>query len=90
MLQTSTLQFLKQLAKNNNKEWFDANRKKYDAAKADYIDSVQKIINEFSKTDATLSAVEARKCLFRINRDIRFSRDKSPYKTNFGASVLTN
>ncbi len=52
MLQTSTLQFLKQLAKNNNKEWFDANRKKYDAAKADYIESVQKIINAFSKTDA--------------------------------------
>jgi uncharacterized protein (TIGR02453 family) len=87
MLQQSTLQFLKQLAKNNSKEWFDANRKKYEAAKADYIESVQKIINEFSKTDATLSSVEAKKCLFRINRDIRFSKDKSPYKTNLGASI---
>ncbi len=87
MLQTSTLQFLKQLAKNNNKEWFDANRKKYDAAKADYIQSIQKIIDEFSKTDATLAAVDEKKCLFRINRDIRFSKDKSPYKINFGASI---
>jgi uncharacterized protein (TIGR02453 family) len=87
MLQISTLQFLKQLAKNNNKEWFDANRKKYDAAKADYIESIQKIIDEFSKTDATLTTVDAKKCLFRINRDIRFSKDKSPYKINFGASI---
>ena len=87
MLQTSTLQFLQQLAKNNNKEWFDANRKKYEAAKADYVEAVQKIINEFSKTDATLASVDAKKCLFRINRDIRFSKDKSPYKINFGASI---
>jgi uncharacterized protein (TIGR02453 family) len=87
MLQTSTLQFLKQLAKNNNKEWFDINRKKYEAAKADYVQSVQKIIDEFSKTDATLSSVEAKKCMFRINRDIRFSKDKSPYKINMGASI---
>jgi len=90
MLQTSTLQFLKQLAKNNNKEWFDANRKKYDAAKADHLQSVQKIIDEFSKTDTTLSSLAAKDCLFRINRDIRFSKDKSPYKTNFGAYINAN
>src|SRR5215471_19279536 len=87
MLQTSTLQFLKQLAKNNTKEWFDANRKKYDAAKADHMQSVQKIIDKFCKTDTTLSSLTAKDCLFRINRDIRFSKDKSPYKTNFGASI---
>lgn len=87
MLQTSTLQFLKQLAKNNHKEWFDANRKKYEAAKADYAASVQNIINTFSKTDAAIASLEAKKCMFRINRDIRFSKDKSPYKINFGASI---
>ncbi|MFT4155813.1 DUF2461 domain-containing protein [Parafilimonas sp.] len=87
MLQTSTLQFLKQLANNNNKEWFDANRKKYEAAKQDHIQSIQKILNEFSKTDTTLSSLAAKDCLFRINRDIRFSKDKSPYKINFGASI---
>ena len=90
MLQTSTLQFLKQLAKNNNKEWFDANRKKYEAAKEDHLQLVQKILNEFSKTDTSLSSLAAKDCLFRINRDIRFSKDKSPYKTNFGAYINAN
>ena len=90
MLQTSTLQFLKQLAKNNNKEWFNANRKKYEAAKADHIELVQKIIDEFSKIDTTISSLTAKDCLFRINRDIRFSKDKSPYKTNLGAYINAN
>ncbi len=90
MLQTSTIQFLKQLAKNNSKEWFDANRKKYEVAKEDHIQSVQKILNEFSKTDTTLSSLIAKDCLFRINRDIRFSKNKSPYKTNFGAYINAN
>jgi len=90
MLQTSTLQFLKQLAKNNTKEWFDANRKKYEAAKADHMQLVQKIIDEFCKTDTTLSSLTAKDCLFRINRDIRFSKDKSPYKINFGAYINAN
>lgn len=89
MLQTSTLQFLKQLKKNNNKEWFDANRKKYEAAKADFASFIQKVIDDFCKTDTTLSSLSAKNCMFRINRDIRFSKDKSPYKTNFGASINT-
>ncbi|HYK47194.1 MAG TPA: DUF2461 domain-containing protein [Parafilimonas sp.] len=87
MLQPSTLKFLKDLKKNNNKEWFDANRKRYEAAKADFAAFVQGVIDRFCKTDATLSALSAKDCLFRINRDIRFSKDKSPYKTNFGASI---
>lgn len=87
MLQTSTLQFLKQLKKNNNKEWFDANRKKYDDAKTDFASFIQFVIDNFFKTDVTLSSIKAKDCLFRINRDIRFAKDKSPYKTNFGASI---
>lgn len=87
MLQSSTLQFLKQLKKNNNKEWVDTNRKKYDTAKADFASFIQIVIDNFSKTDVTLSSVKAKDCLFRINRDIRFAKDKSPYKTNFGASI---
>jgi uncharacterized protein (TIGR02453 family) len=89
MLQTSTLQFLKQLKKNNTKEWFDANRKKYEAARSDFTSLVQSVIDEFCKTDTTLSSLAAKDCMFRINRDIRFSKDKSPYKTNFGASINT-
>ncbi|MEP6684349.1 MAG: DUF2461 domain-containing protein [Parafilimonas sp.] len=90
MLQTSTLQFLKQLAKNNNKEWFDANRSKYDLAKSDFAFFFQQVIDSFCKTDAGLSTVTSKNCLFRINRDVRFAKDKSPYKTNMGAYLNAN
>jgi uncharacterized protein (TIGR02453 family) len=86
MLQPSTLKFLKDLAKNNNREWFEANRKKYEAARQDFIGLADEIIKGFCKKDKDFEQLEGKKCLFRINRDIRFSKDKSPYKTNFGAS----
>jgi uncharacterized protein (TIGR02453 family) len=86
MLQPSTLKFLKDLAKNNNKEWFDANRNKYETARQNFIDLADVIIKGLSKKDKDLGTLEAKKCLFRINRDVRFSKDKSPYKTNLGAS----
>ena len=87
MIQASTLKFLKDLKKNNNKPWFDANRKRYEEAKADFTSFVQQIIDQHGKKDKTISSIKAKDCLFRINRDIRFSKDKSPYKTNFGASI---
>jgi uncharacterized protein (TIGR02453 family) len=86
MLQPTTLKFLKDLAKNNNKEWFDANRKRYENARQDYIELAEAIIKGFCKRDKDFETLEGKKCLFRINRDVRFSKDKSPYKTNFGAS----
>ncbi len=86
MLQNTTLRFLKDLAKNNNKEWFDANRKRYETARQDFTALADEIIKGFCKKDKDFEQLEGRKCLFRINRDIRFSKDKSPYKTNFGAS----
>jgi uncharacterized protein (TIGR02453 family) len=87
MLQPSTLKFLKDLKKNNNKPWFDANRKKYEEAKADFANFIQKVIDEQGKKDKTIATIKSKDCLFRINRDVRFSKDKSPYKTNFGASI---
>jgi uncharacterized protein (TIGR02453 family) len=87
MLQASTLKFLKDLKKNNNKPWFDANRKKYEDAKADFLHFIQKVIDTYSKKDKSLSDLKAKDCMFRINRDVRFSKDKSPYKSNFGASI---
>jgi uncharacterized protein (TIGR02453 family) len=87
MLQTTTLQFLKGLKKNNNKPWFEANRKKYEAAKSDFEQFIQTAIDKHAKKDSTLTAIKAKECLFRINRDVRFAKDKSPYKTNFGASI---
>lgn len=86
MLQQSTLNFLKNLSRNNNKPWFDEHRKEYEAAKGDYIGFVQKIISGVGKFDAPVGQLDAKKCIFRINRDIRFSKNKAPYKTNMGAS----
>jgi uncharacterized protein (TIGR02453 family) len=87
MLQPSTVLFLKALKKNNNKPWFDSNRKKYEAAKADFEQFIQSVIDKHAKKDATIASLKAKECLFRINRDVRFAKDKSPYKTNFGASI---
>ncbi len=87
MLQHSTLKFLKDLKKNNNKPWFDAHRKEYDAAKNDFTIFIQSVIDKHAKSDPTIKSIAAKDCMFRINRDIRFSKDKSPYKTNMGAYI---
>lgn len=87
MLQNSTVKFLKELKKNNNKPWFDANRKIYETAKADYISLVDSVISATAKFDEPVGHLKAKDCIFRINRDVRFSKDKSPYKTNMGAFI---
>lgn len=87
MLQSSTIKFLKDLKKNNNKPWFDKNRAQYEAAKTDFADFIQQVINKHSKSDPSIKSITAKDCLFRINRDVRFSKDKSPYKTNMGAYI---
>ena len=86
MLHKSTLDFLKALKKNNNRDWFTKNKDKFEEAKKDFHDFVQELINEVAKFDKSISGIEAKKCIFRIYRDVRFSKDKKPYKTNFGAS----
>ena len=86
MIQQSTLQFLKLLSKHNNRDWFLANKDKYDLAKADYLLFVEEVLNGIQKTDNTLAELVPKQCVFRINRDVRFSKNKDPYKTNFGAS----
>jgi uncharacterized protein (TIGR02453 family) len=87
MLEPQTLQFLSQLKKNNNKPWFDAHRAAYEAARIDFSNFIQLVIEALQKTDTTITGLMAKDCLFRINRDIRFSKDKTPYKVAFGASI---
>jgi uncharacterized protein (TIGR02453 family) len=87
MLQPSTLKFLKDLKKNNNKPWFDSHRNAYESAKKDFEQFIQQVIDQHSKEDHDLKNLAAKSCLFRINRDVRFSKDKSPYKRNFAASM---
>lgn len=77
--------FLLELSQNNNKEWFDTNRKTYEECRADFLVLLQQLIDGIAEFDESLLGVDAKKCIFRINRDIRFSKDKTPYKTNFGA-----
>ena len=87
MIKKTTLQFLKALDKNNNKPWFEKHRDQYDAARADFAQFIQSVIDAFGKKDSTVKHLVAKDCMFRINRDVRFSKNKAPYKNNFGASI---
>ncbi len=84
----TTLDFLKLLKKNNNREWILANRPVYLTAKENFESFIQEIIDKVIDFDPIMKGLEAKSCIFRINRDIRFSNDKSPYKTNFGAFIV--
>lgn len=87
MLQSSTIKFLKDLKKNNNKEWFDAHRKAYEAAKEDFASLVNILIEKHGAKDQEVASLNVKDCVFRINRDVRFSKNKAPYKTNMGGSI---
>jgi len=87
MLAASTIQFLKKLDKNNNKAWFDANRKQYEAAKLDFANLTGQVIAQFGKKEPAIALLQPKECVFRINRDVRFSKNKAPYKNNMGASI---
>lgn len=83
----NTLQFLKDLAQNNNREWFTENKNHYIKAQENVLHFVEGLIHEIGKFDPEIQKLDPKKALFRIYRDVRFSKDKSPYKTNFGASL---
>lgn len=87
MLQPTTLQFLKNLQENNNRDWFHEHKKPYQAAKKDFKDFIQTLILEIGKFDTNIKLVLPKQCTFRINRDVRFSKNKAPYKNNFGAFI---
>jgi uncharacterized protein (TIGR02453 family) len=90
MLQKSTYEFLKELRINNNREWFADNKGRYEQARADFEALIAEIIPGIAQFDESIGNPEAKKCLFRIYRDTRFSPDKTPYKTNFGAIVRSD
>ena len=80
-----TLQFLKNLDENNNREWFQIHRNDYDQAKASFENLSRIILTNISQFQNDLHTTKVKDCIFRINRDIRFSKDKSPYKKFFSA-----
>ena len=81
------LDFLRELAVNNNREWFQKNKKWYDESRNKVLFLTEVLINEIRKFDPTVPVLNPNDCLFRIFRDVRFSQDKSPYKTNFGCYI---
>lgn len=87
MLQPSTIKFLQQLQKNNNKPWFDKHRPAYEAARDNFAFLIDEVIRKHGKKDPSISSQTGKNCMFRINRDIRFAKDKTPYKKNFAASI---
>ncbi len=87
MLAKETLDFLKKLEKNNDREWFTANKKLFDDANNNVIAMTDLLIGLISKFDPTVVGLDPKSCTFRIYRDVRFSKDKSPYKTNLGAFI---
>jgi uncharacterized protein (TIGR02453 family) len=87
MITKQTLDFLALLKQNNTREWFTANRKSYDSAKKEVENFILRLIPEIAKLDPSIGTPELKDCFFRINRDIRFSPDKSPYKTHFGVFI---
>lgn len=82
-----TLEFLENLAINNNKPWFEANRKVYDAARKNYEGFAEELLQNIAEFD-DLGDLKLKDAMFRINRDVRFSADKSPYKRNFSSVIV--
>jgi len=87
-IKKSTLDFLTSIKCNNNRDWFIANRPRYLDAKENFESLVQEIINNLIVIEPIMKGLEAKSCVFRINRDIRFSNDKTPYKSHFGAFIV--
>ena len=84
----STLEFLSDLKKHNDRDWFLKNRNRYLEVKHNYESFVQAVIIGISTFDPILKGLEATSCTYRINRDIRFSNDKTLYKTHLGAFIV--
>lgn len=84
MLSKDTLQFLDDLKANNNRDWFLENKKRYEGFKKDYQQLVGDLLDAMKPLDPSLEMLEVKNCTFRINRDIRFSKDKTPYKSHLG------
>lgn len=85
MLAPSTLSFLRSLAKHNDRGWFEAHRDRYEHAKSDTESLLGDVIRRLGASDEDIAGHIPRQCLFRIHRDVRFSKDKAPYKTHLGA-----
>ena len=83
-------QYLTELGASNNRPWFIMNKPRYDILREEFLAVVTELIAELGKFDRDVIACNPKKAMFRINRDIRFSNDKRPYKTRFSAGITPN
>jgi len=88
LINKSTLEFLSDLKRHNDREWFQKNRNRYLEAKSSYESFIQAVMTKITEFDPILKGLEASSCMYRINRDIRFSNDKTLYKTHMGAFIV--
>jgi uncharacterized protein (TIGR02453 family) len=82
MIREATFEFLRNLEENNNREWFNENRAFYEQAKANFIDFGDTILTKLKEIEPDFANTQIKDCIFRINRDVRFSKNKAPYKNN--------
>ncbi len=88
MIRKRTLDFLVALKENNNRQWFQANKSWYEEVKKDFTNFIDLLALEIRKFDPDIGQVNSHEAMFRIYRDVRFSKDKSPYKNNLGAHIV--
>ena len=86
MINSNTLQYLKDLKRNNNKGWFEEHRHLYETARNNFASFVEAMIANIGGFDAAIAPLQVKECVFRINRDVRFSKNKTPYKVNMAAA----
>lgn len=83
-------QFLHELSENNNRAWFVMNKPRYDILRAEFLELTTGLVRGIAKFDPAVAACNPKRALFRINRDLRFARDRDPYKTTFSASITAS
>ena len=81
------LDFLKDLEANNSREWFDLNRDRYDATRKQFLVVAEQLIHDIRQFDDEVPVLNPKDCVFRIFRDVRFSKDKLPFKSNYGCFI---
>jgi uncharacterized protein (TIGR02453 family) len=84
------VQFLDELGENNNRPWFIMNKPRYDILRAEFEEAVTQLITQLGRFDPAVAGCAPKKAIFRIHRDVRFAKDKSPYKTRFAAGITPN
>ena len=88
MISKNVFQFLTELKANNDRNWFNANKSWYQEVRSEFEKFITELIEQIAVFDPPILRLEAKKCIFRIYKDVRFSKDKKPYKINFGAHLI--